>query len=179
MLETPWDFFDFVGKLINKYWGDKITYQVASSTGSDPLNINPPIITYNLLQMTPAQEGGTPKPRLSREVAADNGSSIIDYYWSLNATVEFSCIGSTVKQAWEVADRLQSLMLSWASLFKYAGLNEVLFTSARLDPDAVTSGQVMPKVKLEYLIVYRRVYRVYVPPIGEIEVIAGVSRQSQ
>lgn len=163
------DLYGIFEKVIRGSELSKVTYQVEGAVHTDPEEVPLPLIIYRLDNRVPAH--GWPKPRtrgfFQDERVPDKVVSI--EFQEFDAVIVFTCIGRTVTETWQVADKLEDVLLQNAGVIKSQGFNDIRFRSAKSSVFGIGSQDFF-SVDLTYWVKYHRVYQTYVGTIGDVEV---------
>lgn len=122
------DFIDMVALIVESTLDDlNVTFMTderAYLFKEDPLEpINHPIITFKVLKRAHT-EGAAYKPRLMEEIVGEDGRPGVIYNERFTNLVQFNFIAPEYRIAWNVMERFEDLMISYAETVRGNGIVE-------------------------------------------------------
>ena len=122
------DFMDMVALIVENTMDDfNVTFMTderAYLFKEDPLEqMNHPMITFKVLSREHT-EGTSYKPRLMEEIVGDDGRPGVIYNERFTNMVQFNIIASEYRVAWNVMERFEDLMISYAETIRGNGIIE-------------------------------------------------------
>ena len=122
------DFMDMVALIVENTMDDLgvtfMTDERAYLFKEDPLEqMNHPMITFIVLSREHT-EGTAYKPRFMEEITGDDGRPGIIYNERFTNMVQFNIIASEYRIAWNVMERFEDLMISYAETIRGNGIIE-------------------------------------------------------
>lgn len=122
------DFIDMVALIVESTLDDlNVTFMTderAYLFKEDPLEpINHPIVTFKVLKRAHT-EGAAYKPRLMEEIVGEDGRPGVIYNERFTNLVQFNFIAPEYRIAWNVMERFEDLMISYAETVRGNGIVE-------------------------------------------------------
>lgn len=171
------EFFRLLEKIIRGSELSDVTYQLEGASDVDPEETPLPLITYRLDLREPHEK--FPKPRslgyfkderIPDKVVELQGQ-LFDMY------VVFNSVGRTTTESWQIADKLEDVMLQYAGTIKSNAAIDIRLVSARSSSIKIGSQDIF-SVTTTYLFILNRVYQTYLEPFGDIEVQGEIAKLS-
>lgn len=122
------DFMDMIALIVENTLDDLnvvfMTDERAYLYKEDPLEpMNHPIITFKVLSREHT-EGTAYKPKLMEEIVGEDGRPGVIYNERFTNMVQFNIISSEYRTAWNVMERFEDLMISYAETIRGNGIIE-------------------------------------------------------
>jgi hypothetical protein len=125
------DFIDMVALIVESTMDDMnvtfMTDERAYLFKEDPLEpINHPMVTFKVLDRVHTEKAAY-KPRYMEEITGDDGRPGIIYNERFTNMVQFNIIAPEYRIAWNVMERFEDLMISYAETIRGNGIVEYFF----------------------------------------------------
>ena len=122
------DFIDMIALIVESTMDDlNVTFMTderAYLFKEDPLEpINHPIVTFKVLERIHT-DGTAYKPRFMEEIEGPDGRPGVIYNERFTSMVQFNIIAPEYRIAWNVMDRFEDLMISYAETIRGNGIVE-------------------------------------------------------
>ena len=122
------DFIDMIALIVESTMDDlNVTFMTderAYLFKEDPLEpINHPIVTFKVLERVHT-DGTAYKPRFMEEIEGPDGRPGVIYNERFTSMVQFNIIAPEYRIAWNVMDRFEDLMISYAETIRGNGIVE-------------------------------------------------------
>jgi hypothetical protein len=173
-------FTDIIMRLLNAAWGEGWgTFCEAFPNGTDPNNVELPIITYTLTEMVPGviSKSGTreikPRHRATfRQEVSGNGPRIVDVYGRVfDCKVVFEIWEENNTKATELATKFMDFMDMYTGFIKSQGVKEVIFEKYSNETE---SGEWKDSIVCRSLYYYVRLEHLSEVPSDVIEKVTGI-----
>jgi hypothetical protein len=172
------EFTDLVKFILDAAWGpDWGEFTIEYPTGTDPDNIPLPIITYELVRRRPSESIPALKPKPMQIIPDPDvpGHTITIYRQWFDCYIDFSFWHKTHREAEDLKNRFEDMMLAYAGYFKQKGVSEILFHEEGPEDISVKWRQDIPHRVLRYFIRLERVTTVRSVVINNITTVVDVA----
>ena len=151
------DFFDMVSLIITNTMDDLhvdcMPDEKAYVLTNDPVEaINHPIVTFKVNERVHKDNFGY-KPKLIETVTEhESGKTAFIYSERYVSRVQFNIMASEYRHAWEIMERLEDVLLSYAETIKGNGIVEYYFNKQYYDKYYDTFRNTLTVLNLEYCV---------------------------
>lgn len=164
-------FTDLLSNILKAAWGENW----GQFTEEDPIGNTPdavvlPVITYEVYSRTPSKDVRTHKPKKWDSFSDPDypDSNIMVYKQWFDYIVDFKVFAKTKKEARQLCEKLEDVLLIYAGLFKDAGVADIIFQMESAPEVINQSRQDIPCRVLRYLVRIERTHMVRTKALEEV-----------
>lgn len=154
------EFFSMLKVIIEAAWGDNWgVFTDSEPTGTDPADVQLPIISYSTIKRIPCKSIPNLKPRAMHIIKDPDNSTdnLIVYRQWFDYTVRFGIWTATNNECVTLMDQLEELILGFVGYFKEQGVSEILFV---LEEEGKVLEQERQKISHRSLVYDIRIERI-------------------
>lgn len=137
-------------------------------------NIDKPVITYKVIERVPKDEIKSRVRETVVDIDDTTGLQRIGEVWGqrFKCIIQFDIVASVYKDANEVMNDFEDLMISYAGFFKKNGVGEVFFKKHLTDSHLDNLRENLSIRSLQYYVEIEKVTVIFKEKIKEIEILA-------
>lgn len=166
------DFFKLLKKLIDQIYSEELGWNLvpeASIYGSDPENINTPLITYKIKHRTFLEGRTGRKPVWKEEYEDKNDIHVTNYSQQFATIIEFGFLGASYEEADDAREEFEVFMLDYLDEFLKEGMLQVVFSEQLEDKTVKIKEQYFPQQRVLYYVINERIKKKIDREIKNIE----------